>query len=442
AEFDLSAGDIVTALAQSYDLPPIDATVAGVVDGVKADVSASLSAGPGAEARLSGAIPLAPETEGLDLSVVLERLPMALANRILGNPGLVGTLTGSAQVRGAIADPRAAFDLAVREVTADVLRQNGVAPLSASARGGYARDVLRVDRVEARNSQGLEATGSGTVPLVGTGLSLRLNGQAPLQLANLALADRATQLSGRARANLSVTGRLSDPQPSGEITISGATVVDPGTNLRLEQVGLVARIEGDRVILTNGRANLIQGGRASLEGEISLDAARNFPLDLALGLRRARYSDGDSLSTILGGEITLSGAALGDLLVGGEIELEQTEIVVPDGFGLAAGEVLSVSHRNAPQGVTMTLDRAGLRDPKPAAPAQRIGINLRITAPNRMFVRGRGLDTELGGTLVLTGSLDDLVPVGGFEMRRGRFNVIGQRISFSEGAVTLRGTLD
>ncbi|MEO1549176.1 MAG: translocation/assembly module TamB domain-containing protein, partial [Pseudomonadota bacterium] len=442
ARFDLAFNEVISALSQSYGLPPVDVSAAGDVANQVLDLTAGLQAGPQARARLSGQVPLDPEAPGLDLDLSLTQTPLALANRLAGDLGLTGTLSGTAQVAGAVAAPTARFDLAVAQASVADLRALGIAPLDASTRGTFAGERLEITAFRLRNEQGLEASASGTVPLSGPGLSVQANGTAPLQLANLALADRATQMSGSARATLSVTGRLSDPQARGEVILSNATIVDPQSNLRLEDVGLQAQLEGDRVVLSAGRARFLDGGRASLSGEIGLDPAQNFPLDLALGLQRARYSDGDTLSTILGGEITVNGAALGDLAIGGAIELEQTEIVVPDGFGLAARDVLSVSHRSAPQDVSLTLDRAGLRDPEPQAGSQRIALDLVITAPNRMFVRGRGLDTELGGTLRLTGTLEDLVPVGGFEMRRGRFNVIGQRIAFSEGAVTLRGTLD
>ena len=50
--------------------------------------------------------------------------------------------------------------------------------------------------------------------------------------------------------------------------------------------------------------------------------------------------------------------------------------------------------------------------------------------------------SRLGGSFVCKGGLDDLRPLGGFELRRGRFLVVGQRITFDEGIVTLEGNLD
>jgi translocation and assembly module TamB len=69
-------------------------------------------------------------------------------------------------------------------------------------------------------------------------------------------------------------------------------------------------------------------------------------------------------------------------------------------------------------------------------------LNVAINAPNRIFVRGRGLDVELGGQVAVTGPVTGVQPVGGFRIIRGRLSILGQRITFDEGTVTLVGDLD
>ena len=61
---------------------------------------------------------------------------------------------------------------------------------------------------------------------------------------------------------------------------------------------------------------------------------------------------------------------------------------------------------------------------------------MRINAPNQIFVRGRGLDVELGGEVRVQGTTTDIQPVGQFDLRRGRLLILGQRIEFDEGSLT------
>jgi len=66
---------------------------------------------------------------------------------------------------------------------------------------------------------------------------------------------------------------------------------------------------------------------------------------------------------------------------------------------------------------------------------------LRISAPNQVFIRGRGLDAELGGSLTLRGTTMAIVPAGAFNLIRGRLDILGRRLDLSEALLQLQGAL-
>ena len=68
-------------------------------------------------------------------------------------------------------------------------------------------------------------------------------------------------------------------------------------------------------------------------------------------------------------------------------------------------------------------------------------LDLTLQASNRIFVRGRGIDAELGGDLRLTGTSRRPVVVGAFELRRGRLALVGQRLDFTRGRLAFAGDL-
>ncbi|MBX9874801.1 MAG: translocation/assembly module TamB domain-containing protein, partial [Thermoleophilia bacterium] len=72
-------------------------------------------------------------------------------------------------------------------------------------------------------------------------------------------------------------------------------------------------------------------------------------------------------------------------------------------------------------------------------PAFDAALALTVAAPNRVFVRGRGIDAELGGQLRVGGTLASPQLDGGFELRRGRLSVLSQRLDFSRGRLTFAG---
>lgn len=79
----------------------------------------------------------------------------------------------------------------------------------------------------------------------------------------------------------------------------------------------------------------------------------------------------------------------------------------------------------------MTLARAR------AGPAY--GLNLGISAPNRIFLRGLGLDAEFGGGLRLQGDTNNIVTSGQFDLLRGRMEFLAERFDLSEGKIRMQG---
>ena len=80
-------------------------------------------------------------------------------------------------------------------------------------------------------------------------------------------------------------------------------------------------------------------------------------------------------------------------------------------------------------------------DPSAKSSGGGFGLNLQVNAPNRIFVRGRGLDAELGGGLTLTGTTNNIISAGRFELLRGRLDILGKRFDLVEGSVQFQGDL-
>ena len=90
--------------------------------------------------------------------------------------------------------------------------------------------------------------------------------------------------------------------------------------------------------------------------------------------------------------------------------------------------------------VELARDGSGGRDGGGRASPWRLDVT--IDAPRQIFVRGRGLDAELGGRLRVTGPVSAIVADGAFQMRRGRLDLFTQRVTFDRGIITFAGDLD
>jgi translocation and assembly module TamB len=82
------------------------------------------------------------------------------------------------------------------------------------------------------------------------------------------------------------------------------------------------------------------------------------------------------------------------------------------------------------------------RDKDKRAKSTGMRLDVTVDAPKQIFVRGRGLDTEFGGKVQLTGPVSAITAAGGFQLVRGRLDILTQRISFDRGTITFAGDLD
>jgi len=88
---------------------------------------------------------------------------------------------------------------------------------------------------------------------------------------------------------------------------------------------------------------------------------------------------------------------------------------------------------------TLDVRRPGQKPTPPVAPGPIIALDLTIRAPRQIYVRGRGLDAELGGRVRVQGTAKNPQPLGSFELRRGQFTLANQTLRFSEGKVSFNG---
>lgn len=425
---NLDQGSIAARLAQPATLMVAGESVA--LDALRFDVG-------------SGSI-TASGTAGTEMNLVVDiaSLPLSIANAVVPSLGLAGTLDGRANITGSASDPRVNFEAQGAGIDAAAIAPFGIAPVSASVSGSFANNVVTLDRLTAGGAAGLALSGSGTVPLAGSGLSLALDGSAPLSLANRFVADRGAQLSGTANFSAQVSGSLAQPQFGGSVAVNGAGYVDPELNLRLAGITGRASLSGETARIESLSASLPTGGTISASGTVGLSGS--FPADLSVLLNQARYSDGEIFVATVSGDLSLSGNLTGTPLLLGDVLIENANITVPEGLGGGA-QLIDVDHVAPPPAVSQTLQRARIDAggaPVPQTRSAGLLLDITLNAPNQIFIRGRGLDAEVGGSVRLAGPLNNIQPVGAFSLNRGRLSVLGQRLDFETGTVTLVGDLD
>ncbi|UWQ29533.1 translocation/assembly module TamB domain-containing protein [Leisingera sp. M523] len=274
-----------------------------------------------------------------------------------------------------------------------------------------------------------EAKGTADVTAKGT---LRLEGLNPFISPNL--------LQGPANFDLALKGTPALDGVSGTISVPGASLAIPAAAQRVDDINATVSIARSSAQLQVS-ARPRDGGTVRISGPVGLLPPFNGNLQIAIG--DVVVTDHLSYETLLNGSLAMSGAMAGNNRIEGRIDVGETNINLNTAGGsVSAAPIPPIRNRGAPRDVRQTLARAGLTGSSGGGGGSgRTELDILISAPSRIFARGRGLRSELGGEIRLRGTTARLSPSGQISLIRGTFDILGRRLELDEGRITLLGDL-
>ena len=270
---------------------------------------------------------------------------------------------------------------------------------------------------------------------------LTVKGAGEAGLANLFISPRS--ISGRVSYDLRLNGPLALRSLTGRMTLADGRLADPGLGRSLQGIEAMGEFRSGSIQLS-ANAGVSSGGSLRVDGPVGLASPQS--ADLAITLNDVRLYDPELYDTRVNGGLTLKGPLTGGALLAGSLSLSETEVRVPASGFTSAGALLDLSHLREPGDVRETRRKAGLLGDGSAGSgsggsARPIALDLTISAPSQVFIRGRGIDAELGGELRLQGTTADVRPSGGFRLIRGRMDILGRRLVLSRADLVMEGSL-
>ncbi|MFA9230492.1 MAG: translocation/assembly module TamB domain-containing protein [Microgenomates group bacterium] len=369
----------------------------------------------------------------LDLIFDLQDGAVVMRSARIDNPQVQATALGSPSAAGQ------SFGLKARLANLAVLLPEFPGSLTVSGRAIRQADSLALD-VNAAGPGGIDAAAKGVISLETGQANLTLNGRAQAALANAFISPRS--LSGATAFDLRLVGPIALTNLTGNARISGGRLADPNLGFALKDIAGTATLRGSLadVRLTS---NVTSGGAIEAGGTVGLSAP--YSSDIGIKLKSVTLRDPNLYQSTLTGELSLRGPITGGAQIAGRIALSDTELRVPStGFG-SDGGLPGLKHKNEPAPVRETRARADQQNSEGAASnsgrGQGYGLDIVVSAPKRLFIRGRGLDAELGGELRLLGTTTNVSPSGSFTLFRGRLNLLGKRLDLTEAVLQMQGEL-
>ena len=358
---------------------------------------------------------------GGDLNVSLPSL--AFLNRLAGVPITSGALDADLNFdtrRGRGESTFSGRDLVFEDVDAEgglsidgsMTMQGRSARLNTTVTGDFG-DPLRLTATVPVSGLGLASRGPVSAKIDWTGEIGDLWALVPAP---------GHVLNGLTTIDLGVSGDISAPQITGgvKITDGGYQNTDFGTILTDLALDTTLSPGGDLGIAL--KASDGGKGRVTVDGTVALDASG---IDITTDIDQAVLARRDDIKARVDGGISVKGPieALG---VDGKLTIQEAEV--------------RLINANPPSIVTLE-DVLIKGEPEPVAEDASSGVtlNIDVDAPGRMFVRGRGLDSEWGMGLEIRGDAAEPRITGKIERVRGQLSLIGKTFDLDRGRIDFDG---
>ena len=240
------------------------------------------------------------------------------------------------------------------------------------------------------------------------------------------LVSSAVVFDGALQAQVRLDGPLSRPALSGSIDGDRFTVALPEQGLSLHDGRLRASLDGQSIRLNDLS---LRGGNGTLSatGQASLDGGSP-TLKLTLKAERLEAISRPDRHLVVSGGGTLS-------VVDTAIRLG-AKIVADDGL-------IELPRADTP---TLSDDVVILGAPnvaKPRGVPYHLDVDLDVDLGKKFFVKGKGLDAQIAGSLALTGANGALPSSrGSIRVVKGAYSAYGQRLDITRGFLNFQGPLD
>ncbi|MCV0426093.1 MAG: translocation/assembly module TamB domain-containing protein, partial [Roseibium sp.] len=379
----------------------------------------------------------------LDVAAELKSVPLNLANAFVPSLGLGGTLSGNVTAKGSSSSPEASWNLTGAGLTATELKNNGLSTFALQS-SGTLKDNQVSQNTKVNDPNGLNLAASGTVGLAQPNpLSITLDGTIPTAALKRPMLEAGLRGEGAIALKGSISGSATSPAYQITATPSGLKVTSLSTGLTVQNISGTAAVNQNQASLNGITGELATGGTLSAAGTVGMN--NGFPADLALKLNKGRYVDPGLVSAEVDADLKISGplaSPSGAALIGGSVTINKADITIPEYLPGAIPPV-EVRHVNASKAIMQQVEELG-GGAKQTQTEQRTfppRLDIVLSAPGRIFIRGRGLDAELQGNLKIVGTTADPQAIGAFSLKRGQLDILTRRLTFSRGSATFEGSL-
>lgn len=220
-----------------------------------------------------------------------------------------------------------------------------------------------------------------------------------------------------------LSGTLEAPVFQAEADLQNGIYEFGTTGLRLVDVSLSSAYRETAIIL-DGSGKGADGGTVKFSGTLGRTGS-----DLGAQFSNLMLFDRDGDTLRASGDVSLSGDKTGRAIEG-DIDIESARLSL-DNLPSSKARAIDVRWK---EDSTEAMMESELR--------RTLTLDIDVEADRRIFISGRGLESEWGVDLSLTGTPADPLLNGEAKLRRGTLDLAGRPFVFETGTITFNGPLN
>ena len=376
----------------------------------------------------------------LDLRAAMAALPLSALDLAAPGLGLSGVADGETTIEGTPDEPSGDWRVRLKGLSALQTRNAALPALDVVGTGRFGAGRTSLDvAVNAGGDSAFRVTGSA--PLTADrALDVKIAGKLDASLANSTLSVSGRHVAGALAIDLRVQGTVAKPRAEGSLSLSNASFSDDLTGLKIASISGLIVANGDALRIDRLNGTTPNGGTIGATGQVRLEPAASFPGAVRLTGQRAQLVATDVVTGVADMSLDVTGALGRTPNVAGRITIVSMDINVPERLNSVTAPIPGTKHVNPTATARALLAlNAKARSANARAPLFNATLALAISAPNRISVRGRGINADVAGDLRVSGSAANPQVTGGFDLLRGSLSLLGRRLVFTRGRVQFHG---
>lgn len=240
------------------------------------------------------------------------------------------------------------------------------------------------------------------------------------------------RLKGNLNAKLSVAGSLNSPMITGNAYIKYGKYEHATAGIKIKNISSHISALGKSVLIKEFTASDGDSGTFDGNGNWELNK-KNMPYNITLKANDYFFLNHPNARATISGNVKIGGNTE-QASIKGYVEPTPLEIQLPERFAKDILEINIVETVLAP-GSEEKVNSANFLD------KYKISTDISINAKRKIFVRGWGLDAELGGKLTCKGLIDDPMIRGKLEVIRGRYQEFGKQFNLKSGKLNFEDSI-